>query len=346
METKSTQKTMTCRKDMQCTCPMCLASFQATWDLRRPLPSTNAFQTITNLEDSFNDYFRTPPRFRVGKENETPRSAGNDEKICRPVTPFLLRTPSHLSVEPTGSGCSSPERVGSRGSGTQRRIWLKSFSYLVCLVLIACLLPRILLKIYPPVFTGEEVVTIVEESMVRIRVGDRFDLIQRRLSQSLPDQIVSNCTGSTAAWKLKEADSLVRSECKFFSSPAETVAVWGYPVKTAGILGRSVRDRHLTVISGRVLEWREGGIEYQIHHEGGSWVHPQWAASTVFLEGNTWIVEYKAGIFSGLGSFSGTIHFLRHQARKIMSNWNAAFDAATMAYSRVTYTSGTENLPT
>lgn len=83
-----------------------------------------------------------------------------------------------------------------------------------------------------------------------------------------------------------------------------------------------------------------------IHNEGASWVHPQWAASTVQLEGQTWIVEYKAGLFSGLESFSGMTHFLQHQARKLMSKWNVAFNAATMAYSVVTYKTGTEILPT
>lgn len=206
MEGKSSQKTMTCRKDMQCTCSMCLASFQATWDLRRPLPSCNAFQTMTNVEESFDDYYRTPtpPRFRRGKENDTPRSIGNDEKICRPVTPFLLGSPSHPSLsEPTRNGISSLGRVGNGRSWSERRMWLKSLTLVVCLVSVTFMLPRLVLKTYPPVLSGEEVVEIVEDSRVRMRLEDRFDLIQRRLSQSLPGEAVSNCSGSTA-WTLKD----------------------------------------------------------------------------------------------------------------------------------------------
>ena len=68
-----------------------------------------------------------------------------------------------------------------------------------------------------------------------------------------------------------------------------------------------------------MCQWREGGIEHIIHPEGSSWTMPRWAASTILLDGDTWVLEYRRTTLSqGFGGFRGLLYLI---TRRLSSIW-------------------------
>ncbi|KAI5076230.1 hypothetical protein GOP47_0008295 [Adiantum capillus-veneris] len=285
-----------CRKDAQCECSMCKASISATLDLRQPLqPSSKENQPW-------------PPPFPCS----SPVSSSFTKK--RPLhtqNPYPSRPLHHCRF-----------RI------TDRAFWLPVLLLLPFIVLLA--IPWVLPCFSQMYFSHESFVELAQRSLVRIRLLDRLDFIQRRMSWITKAASVSNCTGyGDDAWKLTENGHLIHSRCIMYASSLEMVSVWGSASTTAGILGRSLVDRSFTVLAGRVMEWEEGRIQSVVHPEGSSWTMSRWAASAIVLDINTWILEYKKTPFStGFGSLHSLKHVVLSAVAKVANNVKLYIDTA------------------
>eukprot|EP00249_Psilotum_nudum_P001746 c14402_g1_i2 orf=206-1228(-) len=295
VQTPSDSYFLECRKDTQCKCSMCEASIHATLDLR---PSNHLFSPITNTVES-----------AIREHSVTSKLRGKENKWLNWDDCETVATPPQKENGRTARAQSLPRDADSCRQGTPKRTapWNRRVLQLLFLIFLAEFLgPCCMSCLYRPALTSECVKRTAESSVTRNKLVDRLDYVRYKLSSSVLSGSVSNCTGANSLWTLVEHGLLVHSSCNIYSSAAESVRLWGYPTKSSGVLGRSIVDRYFTVLSGRVLEWREGNMEYVIHPEGSSWTLSKWGASVILLDGNTWILEYKRAVFSeGLGSLSG-----------------------------------------
>lgn len=305
-----------CRKDAQCDCSMCKASITATLDLRPP-PTPLFGSILTNRLESPSLFGHS--LIASGKENQpwalpasTPRSAH-----------LLKNTSRFLNTE----GRHTAETISARVSKARNRI--RVLSGLLLFLLLGFTWPWPFSSVLEPRLSPESFTRLAEASLVRRRLLDRLDFVQRQISRASIAPSLSNCTGCDSTWRLAEDGHLLHSACEIYASPLEKVSVWGYAAKTGGVLGRSLVDRSFTVLAGRVMEWPEGQIEYIVHPEGSSWTMRRWAASAIVLDGNTWILEYKrTPLCEGFGSFHGLLHLARSGLAKILSNIKLFIDTA------------------
>ncbi|MCO5557677.1 hypothetical protein L7F22_011247 [Adiantum nelumboides] len=280
-----------CRKDAQCECSMCKASITATLDLRQPLKSSSK------------ENQPWPPPFPCS--SPVP-SSSTKKRPLHSQNPFPSKSHYHR----------------------RSRFSFPMLLLLPCIVPFA--IPWVISCFSQPYFSHESFAELAQTSLVRIRVPDRLDFVQKRISRITRSTSVSNCTGyRDDAWRLAENGHLLHSRCMIYASPLEKVSVWGSATQTAGILGRSLVDRSFTVLAGRVIEWKEGRIQSVIHPEGDSWTMSRWAASAVLLDTNTWILEYKkTPLSTGVGSFDSLKHVVLSAAAKCANNVKLYLDTA------------------
>ncbi|TQE02249.1 hypothetical protein C1H46_012120 [Malus baccata] len=87
---------------------------------------------------------------------------------------------------------------------------------------------------------------------------------------------------------------LLNSHCTLYKSAIEEVRIWGWPLQTVGLLTSGFSSWSFTILSGRVTEWSDGKVgRYVIRKLNASWLQRSWGASTVQLDPNTWILEYR-----------------------------------------------------
>lgn len=342
-----------CRKDAQCSCNMCVASFRATLDLR---PSNNLFSSITNSSDSPSMNFMSPSPIPRGKENQWPNSEISKNRPSTPTRKEFRRMPTSAlystgkyrpnifddeTDEESITAAKKNIAKNKKKGGLGRKLCI-----IFCLLLLEFVVPWCLSGIFIPAFSADKVKGIVVESMARRRLPDRLDFVARRMARVVSGQ-VSNCTGSDSTWKLEQDGLMVHSRCILYSSIVEEVALWGCPTQTAGVIGRGFVDRSFTIMSGRMIEWFEGKTDYVVHLEGDSWTHANWAASLVQMDGKTWILEYRPSpIFQGGGLVSRTLHFLKWLILRIYEKVKWDFGSFLLPKLTVPYTHNEYRAPT
>lgn len=342
-----------CRKDAQCSCNMCVASFRATLDLR---PSNNLFSSITNSSDSPSMNFMSPSPIPRGKENQWPNSEISKNRPSTPTRKEFRRMPTSAlystgkyrpnifddeTDEESITAAKKNIAKNKKKGGLGRKLCI-----IFCLLLLEFVVPWCLSGIFIPAFSADKVKGIVVESMARRRLPDRLDFVARRMARVVSGQ-VSNCTGSDSTWKLEQDGLMVHSHCILYSSIVEEVALWGCPTQTAGVIGRGFVDRSFTIMSGRMIEWFEGKTDYVVHLEGDSWTHANWAASLVQMDGKTWILEYRPSpIFQGGGLVSRTLHFLKWLILRIYEKVKGDFGSFLIPKLTVPYTHNEYRAPT
>lgn len=342
-----------CRKDAQCSCNMCVASFRATLDLR---PSNNLFSSITNSSDSPSMNFMSPSPIPRGKENQWPNSEISKNRPSTPTRKEFRRMPTSAlystgkyrpnifddeTDEESITAAKKNIAKNKKKGGLGRKLCI-----IFCLLLLEFVVPWCLSGIFIPAFSADKVKGIAVESMARRRLPDRLDFVARRMARVVSGQ-VSNCTGSDSTWKLEQDGLMVHSRCILYSSIVEEVALWGCPTQTAGVIGRGFVDRSFTIMSGRMIEWFEGKTDYVVHLEGDSWTHANWAASLVQMDGKTWILEYRPSpIFQGGGLVSRTLHFLKWLILRIYEKVKGDFGSFLIPKLTVPYTHNEYRAPT
>ncbi|KAH7422931.1 hypothetical protein KP509_12G032300 [Ceratopteris richardii] len=285
-----------CRKDAQCECNMCKASITATLDLRQPFKPS-------------------------AKENQP----------WPPPFPCSSPIPSSLSKKRGVHTLNSFSYTSPRLRKLRFRD--RPFSLFILLLIPLVLffsVPCLISFFSQTYFSYESFESLAQASFARIRLVDQLDLIQRHVSRISRSSFVSNCTEhGDVSWRLAENGNLVHSKCVIYASPVERISVWGSALMTGGILGRSLVDRSFTVLSGRVVEWQEGGLESITHSQGSSWTMRRWAASAVLLDSNTWILEYKRTLAStGIGDLHVLKYLVVSAMKKVAYNVKLYYDTA------------------
>ncbi|XP_024516804.1 uncharacterized protein LOC112341223 [Selaginella moellendorffii] len=293
-----------CRKDAQCKCSMCVDSLNATRDLR-PSGSSSRRGMLGPLRNALSRAFGSP------------LPSPGDQRFSNPSL-FDFSSPSVSSTARGGSAVLEPvfEEIAAEKSvaSSKRDSFPRSRRRWLLWVLAVATAVTIFAEIVAPVILARQfrahlspgaVIEMATASRARIRPADRIEFLQHRIQRVFRGKEISNCTGSSTKWTLAEDGALIHSRCRLYSSPAEELSIWGYPIVTAGVLGRRPADRLMFVLAGRVIEWKEGQLDYTIHEEGEWWNHHRWAASVIHLDNNTWIAQYSAGSIDAWSFLAG-----------------------------------------
>ncbi|KAK1270956.1 hypothetical protein QJS04_geneDACA013046 [Acorus gramineus] len=249
-----------CRKDANCGCDICLASFAATRDL---LPPTAAPPPP-----------ETPPLLSTAKSRRNPPLAAEAEH--QPET--------DLGRGGGGGGEGSPPAVVV--VSPFRSLGLALVMVVVLVLAVDLGLPRAVSGVLKPRLSAE-VVGLVGEEARGVGGGDlreKLGFLKGRLGIF---------GGGDSVWELKQEGQLFQLKCILLKSAAEEVSVWGWPLRAAGPLKSGSSARSLTVLSGKVYEWSVEQLQFVDRSSNGSWIHGRWRNSAVRMDADTWILEYR-----------------------------------------------------
>ncbi|KAG9451977.1 hypothetical protein H6P81_004881 [Aristolochia fimbriata] len=316
-----------CRKDTNCNCEICLASIEATRDLKR-----SGAPKIS--------------RARVLRPNASPDGATASSDLSAPPTPEILarvvkesplRSGSPLRSEsPLRSTAKSKRAPQGKIEKQQKRQWVSRSSYwkvLVCFGLVLAAefgYQSLIFGLFRPALSPEFVMKAGEDSALIPNLEGRLAYLQQRIEEIVQAE-VSKCGADDSFWELNQDGYLLCSRCILYRSKAEEVSIWGWPLQTAGLLVSSFSSRSFTILSGRITEWPDGGIGLVERNISSSWTQEKWRLSPLQIDPNTWILEYKrAALLQNPSVFSTIIEFLvrKRMWRKIIEHdflhWAAA----------------------
>ncbi|CAN1310652.1 hypothetical protein LINPERPRIM_LOCUS28159 [Linum perenne] len=273
-----------CKKNANCDCDICLASINATLDLIPfTLHKSDGFISTTTDLDS------TPLSF--GRSVISTPISTSQPLIA---TPELKSTARALNLNHMTNKEKDQVKKDCTSPSTSRLKLVITFIFILAAgAVFSLLLPTTL----QPVFTADSVRAAAERSwVVKGDLSGRLMLVQNQLRDFAPRVKVSNCSYKNSVWQINQADLLLRSECILYKSGTEEVKIWGWPLQTAGMIKTGASLRSFTVLSGRVTEWVDGKIGYEVRRVNSSWVQQQqqWnQASAVQMDPNTWVLEYS-----------------------------------------------------
>ncbi|XP_068635526.1 uncharacterized protein [Aristolochia californica] len=266
-----------CRKDMNCHCEICLASIEATLDLK-----CSGAQKVS--------------RAKVLQSNATPDRATISSVSWAPSTPEIrARSATESPLRSTAKSKRTPEEKIEK---QQKRQWIIRSNYwrgLVCLSLILVAefgFRKFVTGVIRPVLSPEIVQTVGEDTAFVPSLEGRLAYLQTRIEEIVQVKI-SNCCVDDSMWELNQDGYLLHSRCTLYRSKAEEVSIWGWPLQTAGLLVTSFSSRSFTIICGRMTEWPDGNIGFIVRNLSSSWTQKKWRLSPLQIDPNTWILEYK-----------------------------------------------------
>ncbi|PSS33861.1 Sigma non-opioid intracellular receptor 1 like [Actinidia chinensis var. chinensis] len=261
-----------CRKDANCHCEMCLASINATLDLK-PRSSLSLAKPFASKPLPISPISYNPSII------STPESRTRRNTLSPPLN-SKARTSFHDKIRKKkrdlGIGFVLVRLV--LGLGLFFAVEF-GFSWAV-------------LGVLKPDLSPEIVKNLSEKAEILQDVNDKLGFLQRE-TQNLVIGKVSNCSSNESLWKINQDDLLLNSRCTLYKSATEEVSIWGWPLQTSGLLTAEFSSRSLIILSGRVTEWTDGKVSYSTRKANKSWVHQKWSSSVVQLDQNTWILEYK-----------------------------------------------------
>ncbi|XP_010259071.1 PREDICTED: sigma non-opioid intracellular receptor 1 [Nelumbo nucifera] len=265
-----------CRKDANCNCEICLASINATLDL---MPMSVQRSSFTKLSASKQALERTPVSFDPSILF-TPKSSIHQT----PITPPLKST----------AKLSSLEKIEKK----RKRPWAIEFKFWRFLVGLSLILASdigfawVVSGLFKPELSAETVRTIAGESRILKQMNLRLEFLEKRLGDIAHGK-VSNCSSAGSTWEFNQDGLLLNSRCILYKSASEEISIWGWPLRTAGLLATGFSSRSLTILSGKITEWSEGKFGFSVGKTNSSWVQKRWSASVVQLDPNTWVLEYR-----------------------------------------------------
>ncbi|KZV17078.1 hypothetical protein F511_24096 [Dorcoceras hygrometricum] len=287
-----------CRKDANCNCEICIASFNATLDL---MPQSKHRSSLTKFPSSRPIVSRSPVAFNPSSiDLSTPRPRAQIKKIV--VSPPLNST-SRIDFQ---------ERVkkGKRELGCEHLVAR------CCLVLILFLsmdygVSWMASGVLETRLSPDIVKNLGEKSWDFEEFNTRFLFLENEL-QGLVGKKVSSCSSNNSLWRISEDGLLLHSRCVLYESMSEEISIWGWPLQTAGLLSSQFSPQLFSIISGRVTQWSNGEAKYTIHDGNCSWVQEKWSASVVQFDPNTWVLEYKRSfILNNPTPLSALMEFLK-----------------------------------
>ncbi|CAK8573704.1 unnamed protein product [Lathyrus sativus] len=288
-----------CKKNANCKCEFCIASINATLDL---VPNSSLTK-FSSSKPNFNTY--SPITFDSSIFN-TPRNGSSC--IEPPSTPVVKSSAKSNHVQRMEMKSEGKKRAFSSGVGV-----LNVMMVLGVLLFADVVLSRVVSVVYRPSLSPELVKRVGEKGYQIQDLNGKLRFLQKELGNVVRGK-VSNCSFTGSSWEVSQDGLLLNSKCKLYKSAMEEVAIWGWPLQTAGMITTGMSSRTLTILSGRVTEWSGGQVSYLIRKANTSWIQPEWGASVVQLDPNTWILEYqRSSIVDGKGLFSAALELLKRR---------------------------------
>ncbi|KAK4355588.1 hypothetical protein RND71_024559 [Anisodus tanguticus] len=302
-ETKDSYYFPGCRKDTNCNCEICIASFNATLDL------------MTNS---------------MHKSSITRRSAAKALQFPRSPISFSpnLSTPKSSNNSSSSSSMSPPLNSTARVSFHEKvKRRKRKFGFGVLLVRLIFVLgvvfglefgfSWVVSGFLKPELSPEIVRNLSAKSSGLKGFDERLTFLKKELEGLIDDEEISSCSPRNSTWNINQDGLLLASRCKLYKSISEELSIWGWPLQTAGLLTAGFSARSYVVLSGRLTEWSNGEIGYLIRKANSSWTQQKWSASAVQLDPNTWILEYSRSPLTENGKLvSAVLEFLKFRLRR------------------------------
>ncbi|MED6205506.1 hypothetical protein PIB30_018288 [Stylosanthes scabra] len=343
-----------CKKDANCSCEICLASITATLDL---MPMSIHKSSLTKLSSSKpnNNVECTPTPITFDASYlSTPRSGAS--LIIPSSTPAIKSTARSSSVFSKKMDNEEEEEEEEKGQK-----WyftgLKFLRILLCLGFLLCadiVFPKIVSGIIRPALSPDLVKRVGEKCWHVEDLNGKLRLLQKELA-SVVDGKVSNCSHVHSLWKISQDGVLLNSRCTLYKSAIEEVTVWGWPLQTSGLLTTGFSSTTFTILSGRLSQvttnnhsplcfsnniyslkllthfafgslfqkWKDGQFSYLVRKANASWVQPQWGASVVQLDPNTWVLQYQRSYATRL--HSAALEFLKCRISRVVGRVKKSF---------------------
>ncbi|XP_055813533.1 uncharacterized protein LOC129883020 [Solanum dulcamara] len=299
-ETKDSYYFPGCRKDTNCNCEICIASFNATLDLM-----TNSMHksSITKLSAARALQFpRSPIYYSPSRTLSTPKSISNSSASLSMSPPLNSTTRGcfHEKVKKKkrefGFGVLLMRLIFGLGV-----VFGLEFGY--SWVVSAFLQPQL---------SPQIVKNLSEKSCGLKDFDERLIFFKKELEGLIDDEEISSCSPLNSTWKINQDGLLLNSRCTLYKTNSEELSIWGWPLQTAGLLTAGFSSRSYTILSGRLTEWSNGEIGYLIRKSNSSWTQQKWGASAVQMDPNTWILEYSRSSLTENGKLvSAVFEFLK-----------------------------------
>ncbi|KAK7343598.1 hypothetical protein VNO77_12461 [Canavalia gladiata] len=294
-----------CKKDANCNCEICLASINATLDLKT---------SLTKLSSSKPNLHCTPISFDTSILS-TPTSTASHVSSSTP----LIKSRARARSDSKHNLEKQKKRQNWCFSATNLLRLLLAFGFLL-------FFPWAVSGLFQPSFSPDVVKRVGEKCSQQHDLNGKLRFLQKELA-SIVSWEVSNCSFVDTLWEISQDGMLLNTRCTFYKSATEEVSIWGWPLQTAGLLTNGFSFRSYTILSGRVTQWNGGQVGgYLIRKANTSWVQPNWGASAVQLDPNTWVLEYqRSSIFENTRFYSAMSEFLKYMIPRIIGRVKKIF---------------------
>nr|XP_043625022.1 uncharacterized protein LOC122596499 [Erigeron canadensis] len=307
-----------CRRDANCSCKICLDSINATLDLMPISAQRSTLTTNTKLSSSKSKPLSSPP--------QTPLFFDNPSTISTPMslTSRLMLSPIVNSTQRNGLKLHIKKNKEQLGSG----LMFMKCVFVSCLVLVLVSRFGFLFLSNKMLETklSPEIVRNLSDKSLELGVYDvkeRLVFLSNELQNLVPEAAFVN-----PIWEIVQDGLILRSRCILYKSRNEQVSIWGWPLRTAGLVKTEFHSRSFTILSGRVSEWSNGELNCVIRTANASWEQGKWSDLAWQLDENTWILEYKRSfVFENTRPFWSAMEFLKFKmmiAFQQMELWNVS----------------------
>ncbi|XP_059294028.1 uncharacterized protein LOC132047137 [Lycium ferocissimum] len=295
-----------CRKDTNCNCEICIASFNATLDLMTN--SMHKKNSITKRSITKALQFPKSPISFSPSNLSTPKSSNNSSSSSSSMSPPLNST----------ARMSFHEKVKKRKRELGFGVLLMRLVFVLCVVFgLEFGFSWVVSGFLKTELSQEIVRNLSEKSRGLKDFNERLVFLKKELEGLIDDDEVSSCSPLNSTWKINQDGLLLASRCTLYKSMTEELSIWGWPLQTAGLLTAGLSARSYAILSGRLTEWSNGEIGYLIRKANSSWTQQKWSASAVQLDPNTWILEYSRSPLTENGKLvSAVLEFLKFRLRR------------------------------
>ncbi|XP_031477448.1 uncharacterized protein LOC116248666 [Nymphaea colorata] len=301
-----------CRKTNNCLCEMCIESINATLDL---MPSNQHRSNLASVTPTSKiSSLRSVSPLGFGTRHYEPPSPTS--KSCEAVESSVTSTTtSEPTAHPTEEGRKKKGKFGSTG------LAFKGVVAACCFFLMADLayvyLSGVLLR---TAFSPEVVHGVAAEASHLQNVRDQVHFIQKKL-KTIRSRNVEDCNSMDSAWEIKKDGLLLHSKCILYKSMGEEISIWGWPLQTEGLLVSGLHRRSITILSGQLVEWKNGKMECTIRRRNSSWTEVELSAKAVQLDPMTWMLEHRHLAFGrDLRLFPVVIKVCKTSGRRIFES--------------------------
>ncbi|XP_022961189.1 uncharacterized protein LOC111461498 [Cucurbita moschata] len=275
-----------CRKDANCNCKICLDSINATLDLMSYSVQKTSLMKLSasrpNVEAtpiSFNPLILTTPPSGTSR---------------------IMKYPNFISPVKLSLGFEAEEE--ERDSSSLHRFLTLVFVLSLIFVMtigFSCAIARV---IRPKLSV-----------FVHDLNGKLWEV------QGIVNLEISNGSCKDSMWEIDQEGMLLSSRCTMYKSAIGAVSLWGWPLQTAGLFRTGFSQRSITILSGRIKQWSDGGIDLVVREANTSLVQKGWGATPVQINPRSSVLEYRlSSLLENSNLNTMAADFFKHWMSKVI----------------------------